>query len=214
MVVKSVFSHLAAGEDENEDAFTLMQAEKFKEACNKIEAALGYQFIKHLSNSAASFRKPELQFDMVRLGIGLFGIDSSNSKKIQLRTATSLKTTIAQIRKLEGGDTVGYNRRGKLNANAVIATLRIGYADGLRRCLSNGVGNVFIHGKLAPVIGSIAMDMTMVDITNIPGAEEGDEAEIFGSNISVTDVAKNCGTIPYEILTGISQRVKRIYIEE
>jgi len=151
---------------------------------------------------------------MVRLGIGLYGIDSSNSKKLLLQPAATLKTTIAQIRKVESGDTVGYNRRGKIDADAMIATLRIGYADGLRRSLSNGIGKVFIRGKFAPVVGAIAMDMTMVDVTNIPGAEEKDEAEIFGNNISVTEVAKNCGTIPYEILTAISQRVKRIYIEE
>jgi alanine racemase len=214
MVVRSVFSHLAAGEDANEDAFTLLQAEKFKRACNTIEASLGYTVIKHLSNSAATFRLPQLQFDMVRLGIGLYGIDSSNNNKLALLPAVTLKTTIAQLRKVKAGDTVGYNRRGKIHSDSIIATLRIGYADGLRRCLSNGVGNVFIHGKLAPVVGSVAMDMTMVDVTNVPGVEEQDEVEIFGSNISVTEVAKQCNTIPYEILTGISQRVKRIYIEE
>ncbi|MEP6464990.1 MAG: bifunctional UDP-N-acetylmuramoyl-tripeptide:D-alanyl-D-alanine ligase/alanine racemase [Parafilimonas sp.] len=214
LVVKSVFSHLAASEDAHEDAFTLLQAERFKEACTKIEAAIGYSFIKHLSNTAASFRMPALQFNMVRLGIGLYGIDSSNSNKLLLQPAATLKTTIAQIRKIDSGDTVGYNRRGKIYADAKIATLRIGYADGLRRSLSNGVGKVFINKKIAPVVGTIAMDMTMVDVTNIPNVEEGDEAEIFGNNISVSEVAKSCDTIPYEILTGISQRVKRIYIEE
>ena len=109
---------------------------------------------------------------------------------------------------------MGYNRRGKINADSAIATLRIGYADGFRRALSNGIGKVFVHGKTAPVVGTIAMDMTMVDVTHIPGVEEGDEVEIFGHNISVASVARDCGTIPYEILTGISQRVKRVYIEE
>jgi len=214
VVVKSVFSHLAASEDANEDEFTLLQAKRFKNACGKIENAIGYSFLKHIANSAASFRKPELQFDMVRLGIGLFGIDTTNLKQLSLQPAISLKTTVAQLRQLKKGETVGYNRRGKIDEDAVIATLRIGYADGLRRNLSNGVGKVFIHGKFAPVIGTIAMDMTMVDVTNIPDIEEGDEAEIFGNNIPVEDVAKYCATIPYEILTGISQRVKRIYIEE
>jgi alanine racemase len=214
LAVKSVFSHLAAGEDVNEDAFTLFQAERFKKACAKIESAIGYSFIKHLSNSAASFRLPALQFNMVRLGIGLFGINSSGSNKISLQPSTTLKTTVAQIRKVNKGDTVGYNRKGKINTDSIIATLRIGYADGLRRSLSNGTGKVFIRGKFASVVGTIAMDMTMIDITNIPGVEEGDEAEVFGNNISVADVAKSIGTIPYEILTGISQRVKRIYIEE
>jgi len=214
MAVKSVFSHLAAGEDANEDAFTLLQAKKFEDACDIIEAALGYTVIRHLSNSAATFRLPQLQFNMVRLGIGLYGIDSSNNNRLSLQPAVTLKTTIAQLRKVKAGDTIGYNRRGQVHSDSIIATLRIGYADGLRRVLSNGVGNVFIHGKLAPVIGSIAMDMTMVDVTHIPEVEEQDEAEIFGNNISVTEVAKQCETIPYEILTGISQRVKRIYIEE
>ncbi len=214
MVIKSVFSHLAASEDPQEDAFTLLQAERFKQACSQIEAAVGYNFIKHISNSAASSRLPDLQFDMIRLGIGLYGIDSSHNKKLSLQPAATLKTTIAQLRTVKSGDAVGYNRRGKIHSDAVIATLRIGYADGLRRALSNGVGRVFIRGRFAPVIGSVAMDMAMADVTNIDDVEEGDEVEIFGSNISVAEVAENCGTIPYEILTGIGQRVKRIYIEE
>ncbi|HEX5153998.1 MAG TPA: bifunctional UDP-N-acetylmuramoyl-tripeptide:D-alanyl-D-alanine ligase/alanine racemase [Parafilimonas sp.] len=213
IVIRSVFSHLAAGEDANEDAFTLLQAKKFEDACNAIESALGYTVIKHLSNSAATFRLPQLQFDMVRLGIGLYGIDGSNNMPA-LQPAVTLKTTVAQLRKVKAGDTVGYNRRGKIQSDSMIATLRIGYADGLRRSLSNGIGKVFLHGKLAPVVGSIAMDMTMVDVTHIPGVKEQDEAEIFGNNISVTEVARQCNTIPYEILTGINQRVKRIYIEE
>ena len=214
MIVKSAFSHLASAEDVNDDAFTFLQTEQFINACKKLSEALNYPFIQHISNSAATVLKPQLQFDMVRLGIGLYGIDSSHSHKLNLKPVTSLKTTIAQLKKLHVGDTVGYNRKGKINSDSVIATLRIGYADGLRRCLSNGQGNVYINGKTAPVIGSIAMDMTMVDVTNINDVNEGDEAEIFGSNISVEDVAKSCGTIAYEILTGISQRVKRVYIEE
>lgn len=214
MVIRSVFSHLVAGEDASEDAFTLLQATRFKDACAKIEAAFSYSFIKHISNSAASFRLPQLQFDMVRLGIGLYGIDGTGNNKMGLLPAATLKTTIAQLRKVKAGDAVGYNRRGKLETDSIIATLRIGYADGMRRALSNGVGKVFIKGKLAPVVGSIAMDMTMIDVTGIPGVEEGDEAEVFGTHIHVSGVAKSCGTIPYEILTGIGQRVKRIYIEE
>jgi alanine racemase len=214
LVVKSVFSHLAASEDATEDAFTLLQAENFTEACKKIESAIGYSFIKHLSNSAASARLRQLQFDMVRLGIGLYGIDTSHSRHLSLQPVAALKTTVAQLRQVKSGDAVGYNRSGKIDTDTVIATLRIGYADGFRRSLSNGVGKVFIRGKLAPVVGTIAMDMTMVDVTNISGVEEGDQAEIFGNHISVAEVAKNCSTIPYEILTGVSQRVKRIYIEE
>lgn len=214
MVVKSVFSHLTASEDPAEDAFTMLQAKRLNEACNKIEPALGYHFIKHISNSAAALRKTELQFDMIRLGIGLYGIDPTGLHTLELIPAVTLKTTVAQIRKLKPGETVGYNRRGKITADSVIATLRIGYADGFRRMLSNGVGKVYIKGKFAPVTGTVAMDMTMVDISNIPGVEVGDEVEIFGAHISIEEVAKNCGTIPYEILTGVSQRVKRVYIEE
>lgn len=214
LVVKSVFSHLVASEDAAEDAFSFKQAERLESACNQLEAALHYSFIKHISNSAASIRFPQLQFDMIRLGIGLYGIDSSNSHALSLQPAVTLKTTVAQLRKLETGDTVGYNRRGKINVDSTIATLRIGYADGFRRALSNSVGKVFIRGKYAPVVGSVAMDMTMVDVTGINDVEEGDEVEIFGNNISISELAKNCNTIPYEILTGISSRVKRIYIEE
>ncbi|MFT4154632.1 bifunctional UDP-N-acetylmuramoyl-tripeptide:D-alanyl-D-alanine ligase/alanine racemase [Parafilimonas sp.] len=214
LAVKSVFSHLVAGEDAAEDAFSFRQAEKLEAACGRLEAALHYPFLKHISNSAASIRLPQLQLDMIRLGIGLYGIDSSNSHVLSLQQAVTLKTTIAQLRKLRSGDTVGYNRRGKIQEDAIIATLRIGYADGFRRALSNGVGKVFIKGKPAPVVGLVAMDMAMVDVTHINDVEEGDEAEIFGSHISVSEVAKSCGTIAYEILTGISGRVKRVYIEE
>jgi alanine racemase len=214
LVVKSVFSHLVASEDAAEDAYSFLQAEKLEKICSKLQAALNYSFIKHISNSAASIRLPQLQFDMIRLGIGLYGIDNTSNHQLSLQPAVTLKTTVAQLRKVKAGDTVGYNRRGKINVDSIIATLRIGYADGFRRALSNGVGKVFIKGKYAPVVGSVAMDMTMVDVTGINDVEEGDEVEIFGNNISISEVAKSCHTIPYEILTGISSRVKRIYIEE
>ncbi len=214
MIVRSVFSHLASGEDADEDAFTLTQAKKLSVVSDQVKTALGYSFLQHISNSAATILKPQLQFDMVRLGIGLYGIDSSHSKKLNLKPVISLKTTIAQLRTLSPGDSVGYNRKGKISKESVIATLRIGYADGLRRCLSNGNGKVYINGKPAIIIGNIAMDMTMVNVTGIDDVNEGDTAEIFGVNISVETVAASCGTIAYEILTGISQRVKRVYVEE
>ncbi len=214
IVIKSVFSHLASGEDVNDDAFTFLQAEKLSAACTQIKNELDYSFIKHISNSASTILKPQLQFNMVRLGIGLYGIDSSHSNRLNLKAVASLKTTVAQLRKVPAGDTIGYNRKGKILSNAVIATLRIGYADGLRRCLSNGKGKVFIKDKAVLITGNIAMDMTMVDVTKLDDVKEGDEAEIFGANISVEEVAENCGTIAYEILTGISQRVKRVYVEE
>ena len=151
---------------------------------------------------------------MVRLGIGLYGVDSSNEHQLSLQTVATLKTTIAQLRHVAAAETVGYNRRGKTTRDSIIAVIRIGYADGFRRSLGYGNSKVFIHGKEAPVIGTVAMDMTMIDVTDIPNVQEGDEVEIFGKNISVQQVAKWCDTIPYEILTSVNQRVKRIYVEE
>ncbi len=214
IVVQSVFSHLAASEDPSEDDFTNKQANTFEEYCAQVQEALGYNFLMHLSNSAATFRNTFLQYNMVRLGIGLYGVDSSNQFKIPLSTVATLKTTIAQIRNVQAGDTVGYNRYGILSRDSVVATIRIGYADGFSRRLSCGNGKVYINGSDAPVVGMVSMDMTMVDITNIPGVKEGDEVEIFGNHISVQQVAKWCNTISYEILASINQRVKRIYIEE
>ncbi|CAN5793790.1 bifunctional UDP-N-acetylmuramoyl-tripeptide:D-alanyl-D-alanine ligase/alanine racemase [soil metagenome] len=214
IVVQSAFSHLAASEDPNEDAFTTQQSTLFEACCAKIKEALGYSFSMHISNSAAIFRRPELQYNMVRLGIGLYGVDSSNAQQLALQTVATLKTTIAQLRTVAAGDTISYNRRGKTTHDSLIATIRIGYADGFSRRLGYGNGKVFIHGKEAPVIGTVAMDMTMIDVTDITNIKEGDAVEIFGKHISVQQVAKWCDTIPYEILTGINQRVKRIYLEE
>ncbi len=214
IAVKSVFTHLAASEAPAEDAFTQQQYETFNRCCNRLQAALQYPFLRHIANSAAIFRHPAIQLDMVRLGIGLYGVDSANGNQLALQTVCTLKTTIAQLRWIGEGETVGYNRLGKVNKEELIATLRIGYADGISRRLSNGAGQVWIRGKLAPIIGTVCMDMLMVVVTGIEGVQEGDEAELFGKNIPVQTVAKQCGTIAYEILTGISQRVKRIYIEE
>lgn len=214
MVIQSVFSHLAGSEDPALDDFTRIQAERYLEACSALQSALNYPFIRHLANSAAIIRHPGLHFDMVRLGIGLYGIDSSASGKLDLREAATLKTTIAQIKTLKAGETVGYNRRGMINKESRIATIRLGYADGYRRNLSNGVGKVMVNGRMAPVVGSIAMDMTMIDITGIPGVKEEDEVIIFGEELPVTQLALWAKTIPYEIMTGISQRVQRTYFEE
>ncbi len=212
MAVKTVFSHLVASESAEHDGFTRQQADLFEEGCTVMQQTLGYHFIKHIANSAAIFRKPEYQFDMVRLGIGLYGVDSANG--LSLQTVTTLKSTIAQIRTVKAGDTIGYNRKGKLMRDSLIATVRIGYADGFGRQLGNGKGSMYINGKLAAVIGNVCMDMTMIDITDIPGVKEGDEVEIFGKHLPVQQVAEWAGTIAYEIMTGISQRVKRVYTEE
>ena len=212
--VKSVLSHLAASEDEKEDAFTQQQVNLFSNACTQIEAALGYGFIKHIANTAAIRRNPNWQFNMVRLGIGLYGADDVHQANLPLQTVATLKTTVAQVRALNAGETVSYNRSGVLKRNSIIATVRIGYADGYPRRMGNGVGKMYVKGALAPTVGKICMDMCMIDVTDIPNVQPGDAVEIFGKHISIQEVAKAAETISYEIMTGISLRVKRVYIEE
>jgi alanine racemase len=180
---------------------------------SRIKESLGYSFIQHISNSAGVVRNPALQLDMVRLGIGLYGIDPARSNLLDLKEVGTLKTTIAQIKELSAGETVGYNRLAVATHSMKIGTLRLGYADGYPRVLGNAVGKVLYRGKLVPTIGSISMDMTMIDISEIPEAREGDEVVIFGNELSVTLLAEWAGTIAYDILAGISQRVKRIYFE-
>jgi alanine racemase len=212
--VQSVFSHFAASEEAQQDAFSREQSAAYLTAADRLEKALGYSFIRHMANSAGIVRHPQWQLDMVRLGIGLYGIDSANTHLLNLQEVSTLKTTIAQIKHLHEGDTIGYNRRGIAAPGTVIATVRIGYADGYSRNLGNGTGKMWIKGRLAPTIGSISMDLTMIDITGIPGVREGDEVIVFGKELSVSQLAGWAQTIPYEILTGVSQRVKRIYFEE
>lgn len=214
LVVKSVFSHLAASENPLHDAFTNHQAEEFNAACALLSEHLPYAFIRHLSNTSAIFRHPNLQYDMVRLGIGLYGVDTTFNPTIQLQTVLNLRSTIAQLRTVKAGDTVGYSLAGVLTRDSLIATIRIGYADGFSRNLGNGNGQVWIKGQLAPVVGNVCMDMIMVDVTDIPMVAEGDAVELFGPNIPVIEHAKWSNTIAYEVLTGISQRVKRVYYEE
>jgi len=212
--VVSVFSHFAAGEDPQQDEFTRRQGKLYCEMADRIEEALGYSFLRHMDNSAGIVRQPGLRMDMVRLGIGLYGIDPAGSGRLDLREVSTLKTTIAQTKHLHAGDTVGYNRMGQASEGTVIATVRIGYADGYARALGNGVGKMWVRGHMAPTIGTVSMDMTMIDVTGIPGVREGDEVVVFGKELSVSQLAKWAGTIPYEILTGISARVKRVYYED
>ncbi len=212
--VQSVFSHLAASEDPQHDAFTRQQASLFMQMVERIQQVLPYPFIRHISNTAGISRHPDLQLDMVRLGIGLYGIDSGDSNRLELQEVSSLKSTIAQIKELEEGETVSYGRRGVVNRRSRIATVRIGYADGYPRSLGNGAGKMWVNGQLAPVIGTVCMDMTMIDITDLPHVQEGDEVIVFGKELSVQKLAHWANTIPYQVLTGISQRVKRIYFEE
>ncbi len=212
--VQSIFSHLAASEDPAKDALTQQQGRLFYEMSHELQKALGYTVIRHISNSAGITRHPDLQLDMVRLGIGMYGFDYSNGIQDQLRSVSTLKTTVAQLKNLDPGETVGYGAKWTAEAPAVTATVRIGYADGYPRRLGNGVGKMLIRGKLAPVIGVVAMDMLMLDVTHIPDIMEGDEVIVFGEDLPVQQLADWADTIAYEILTGISQRVKRVYFQE
>lgn len=213
IAVRSVFTHLVASDAPEHDEFTRQQVKLFDEACKLIESAIGYSFIKHVGNSSAINRHPDIQYDMVRLGIGLYGVDSSDEIQNQLQTVATLRSTISQVREVKAGDTVGYSRKGIVSRDSMIATVRIGYADGLSRQLGNGAGSMLVNGNFAPIIGNVCMDMTMIDVTGID-ASIGDEVEIFGKHIPVQDVARWSNTIAYEILTGVSQRVKRVYVEE
>ncbi len=211
--VKSVFTHLTSTDDKDDDAFTFEQIELYNLIVNKIENALGYKFIKHILNSAGVERFSKYSYDMVRLGIGLYGFCTNNALTGKLQNVISLKTVVSQIKNVPANNSVGYNRKGKLNRDSVIATIPIGYADGLNRKLGNGVGVFKVNGVLAPTIGNICMDMCMIDITEA-NANEGDEVIIFNSVEEILKISKEIGTVPYEILTGISRRVKRIYYHE
>jgi alanine racemase len=210
--VQSVFSHLAASEDPSLDWFTDQQAGHFQFMSSRLQEALPYSFMRHLLNSSGITRHPSLQFDMVRLGIGLYGIDSAN--KLELKEVSTLKTAIAQIKHIKAGESVSYGRSGIVNRDSRIATVRLGYADGYPRVLGNGRGQMLIKGKPVPTIGNICMDMTMLDITDLNEVTEDDEVIVFGKGLSVDKIARLAGTIPYEMLTGVSQRVKRVYFQE
>ena len=211
--IQTVFSHLAASDSQEHDAFTKLQADEFLKGCTILQEALGYSFIRHIANTSSIHRHPNLQFDMVRLGIGLYGVDSNKDMQSKLKNVSTLKTTISQIKKVAAGESIGYSRMGKVKEEKLIATVRIGYADGFPRVLSNGVGSMWVKGNLVPVIGNVCMDMTMLDITGT-NIKEGDEVIVFGENLPVSDLATKAQTIAYEILTGVSQRVKRVYFEE
>lgn len=211
--VKSVFTHLTSTDDKNDDSYTFEQIELYNLIVTKIENALGYKFLKHVLNSAGVERFSKYSYDMVRLGIGLYGFCTNNALAGKLQNVISLKTVVSQIKNVPGGSSIGYNRKGKLNSDSVIATIPIGYADGLSRKLGNGVGVFKVNGILTPTVGNICMDMCMLNITKA-NAHEGDEVVIFDSVEEILKIANNIGTIPYEILTGISRRVKRIYYHE
>jgi len=209
--VASVFSHLAASDDALEDEFTMEQIQTFRAVCDEMQKELGYDFIRHIANTSAIERLPDAAMDMVRLGIGLYGYSARHCDKLE--PAGCMKTSVSQIRRLKKGDTVGYNRKGKLSRDSVIATIPVGYADGLFRSLGNGNVKFRINGQEVPTIGNICMDMCMIDVTGVD-ANEGDIVTIFGRSQDVFGIAEACGTIPYEFLVHISQRVKRIYLQE
>ena len=180
---------------------------------DSISQRLRYRPIYHLLNSSGILRFPELQFDMVRLGIGLYGIDPTVGTSDNLKPVATLKTIISQIKHIPAGESIGYGRKGRADNPATIATIAIGYADGFSRAFSRGVGKVIVNGRPAPVIGNVCMDMTMIDVTGIP-ASEGDEVVVFGKELPIHELAESIGTIPYEILTNTSERVKRIFVAE
>jgi alanine racemase len=211
--IKTVFSHLVGSEDKSLDDFTRHQISLFTEMADKIRDAVGYESIRHIANTSSISRWPEAQLDMIRLGIGLYGIDHAFGDRSPLNTVTTLKTTISQVKELGPGETVGYNRKGVLAKGGKIATVKIGYADGYNRKLGNGAGKMLVGGKLVPTIGNICMDMCMLDVTGME-ITEGDEVIVFNNEIKVEDIARQLDTIPYEVLTGISQRVKRVYYYE
>jgi len=211
--ITSVFSHLSSADDTSHDEYTIRQAELFNQTTHKIQREIQRNFIRHIANSATIIRYPEYHYDMVRLGIGIYGFDASGMINDQLRSIGTLKTEISQIKRLHKGDSVGYGRKGKIEKDSTIATIAIGYADGFFRAFGNKTACVWIKGSFAPVIGNVCMDMAMIDITGIE-AREGDEVIIFGDEQPLKYLADTIHTIPYEILTNISERVKRIYISE
>jgi len=213
ITVKSIFSHLAVSESADHDEFTTKQAELFYDLANEVEKRLGYSILKHISNTGGIERFPEIQGNMVRLGIGLYGLQPDGSESNNLQTVASLYTTVTQIHEIESNEGIGYGLHDVESHKRKIATIAMGYADGLSRRFGKKAGTVVINGSEVPFVGNICMDMSMVDVTNIQ-CKEGDRVEIFGEQLSINKMARRGGTISYEILTGISQRVPRIYLGE
>jgi Alr-MurF fusion protein len=207
----SVFSHLAASDDPSLDHFTHHQVQVFLEAVNKIRDATGYSFLRHILNSSGIARFPQYQFEMVRPGIGMYGVGHYDG--LNLKITGRFKTRISQIKTIKAGEPVGYNCADVSESERTIAILPVGYADGLSRKLGNRIGNLYIKGSIVHIVGNVCMDMCMADVTGI-NAETGDEAEIFGEKISIDEIARKCETIPYEILTSIPRRVKRVFFRE
>lgn len=208
--VKSIFSHLAGSDDSALDSFTHQQIDCFNRLSSRVEEVCDHKVLRHILNTGGVERFPEEQMDMVRLGIGLYGIPAHKGET-GLQNVMTLKSTILQIKEVAADQTVGYGRRGQLTRTSRIATIPIGYADGLDRRLGNGVGALFLRGAAAPIVGNVCMDLCMIDVTDIPEATEGDEVQLFGSEQSICSLAEQLDTIPYEVVTSISDRVKRVY---
>jgi len=208
--VAAIFTHLAGADEDRLTEFSRQQLAAFRVMAAQLEAGLGYFTLKHALNSAGIVRFPDAQFDMVRLGIGLYGVEANGAHQEKLQTVGTLKTTISQIKNLSADQTIGYGRHGKLQRESQIGTIAIGYADGYDRRLGQGRGGVLVNGQLAPTVGNVCMDMTMIDLTGI-SAQEGDEVIVFGTKPSLLELSATLGTIPYEIMTGIGERVKRIF---
>lgn len=211
--IASIFTHLAGSDEALHNDFSHRQASNFSEMTAAILAQTGIRPLLHILNSPGIIRFPEYHFDMVRLGIGLYGVEVNKMFQQQLIPISTLKTHISQVKHIKKGESIGYGRKGMAKTDITIATIAIGYADGFNRKFSNGKGHVLVKGKEAPVIGNVCMDMTMIDISGIH-AEEGDEVIIFGKERSISSLAAEIDTIPYEILTNVSERVKRIFFSE
>lgn len=212
--VASIFSHLVGADESEHNAFSKTQIERFEGMSQQIMVALdGQKPLRHICNSAGIIRFPEAKFDMVRLGIGLYGVEVTGTEQKELQTVGTLKTVISQIKHVKVGETIGYSRKGILEKDSIIATIAIGYADGFDRGFSKGVGKVLVNGVACPVVGNVCMDMTMIDVSETD-CKEGDEVIIFGKDLSIKDLAASIGTISYEILTGVSERVKRVFYKE
>jgi len=212
--VQSIFTHFACADDPAEDAFTQGQIDRFTAWSADLKGALGDETIlRHILNSSGIARFPQAQLDMVRLGIGLYGIAPEPEVQSHLKPVSQLKTKISQIKEIPAGDSVGYNRRWVAQRPSRIAIISIGYADGLNRHLGYGNGRVLVGGRQVPIIGSICMDMCFLDVTDVP-CSEGDDVVIFGDADLLQQISQAAGTIPYEILTSVSPRVKRVYYEE
>lgn len=211
VIPRSVFSHFVGSDSPQFDAFTRRQIELFEKGSQELQDAFSHKILRHICNTAGIERFPGAQFDMVRLGIGLYGVSPLDNSIIN--NVSTLKTTILQIRDVPEEDTVGYSRMGHLARPSRIAAIPIGYADGLNRHLGRGNAYCLVNGKKAPYVGNICMDVCMIDVTDID-CREGDQAIIFGDDLPITMLSDKLETIPYEVLTSISTRVKRVYYQD